>query len=67
MLQPELGTGDLEPAPSFGTAIRAEDLLGLGKTGGAGFALVLDVDKVLSVDGLLPTRDGECPAEAGAA
>lgn len=43
----ELGAGDVEPPPSFGTGVRVDYLLGLGKTG-SGFVLLLDIDRVLS-------------------
>lgn len=43
----ELGKDDVEPPPSFGTGVRVDYLLGLGKTAG-GFVLLLDLDRVLS-------------------
>ena len=42
----ELAPGDVEPPPSFGTGVRVDYLLGLGKTP-AGFVLLLDLDRVL--------------------
>ena len=44
----DLGPADLEPPPSIGTQIEAEYLLGIGRTGGAKFVLVLDIDAVIS-------------------
>ena len=38
---------EIEPAPSFGTRVRAHDLLGVAPMGKK-FALILDVDRVLS-------------------
>jgi purine-binding chemotaxis protein CheW len=43
----ELGTQDIEAPPSFGTQVRVEFLLGMGKVG-KGFVLLLDLDRVLS-------------------
>ncbi len=43
----ELAAGDVEPPPSFGTGVRVDYLLGLGKTA-AGFVLLLDLERVLS-------------------
>lgn len=38
---------DIEPPPEFGTTVRADYLLGLGRLT-KGFALILDTDRVLS-------------------
>lgn len=43
----ELAAGDVEPPPPFGTRVRADFLLGMGKVG-RGFVLLLDLDRVLS-------------------
>ena len=43
----DLGPADIEPAPSFGTRVRAEYLKGMGKLE-QGFVLLLDMDKLLS-------------------
>ncbi len=43
----ELGSQDVGPPPSFGTQVRAEHLLGMGKVG-KGFVLLLDLDRVVS-------------------
>jgi purine-binding chemotaxis protein CheW len=43
----ELGPQDVEPPPPFGTQVRAEHLLGMGKAG-KGFVLLLDLDRVVS-------------------
>jgi purine-binding chemotaxis protein CheW len=43
----ELAAADVEPPPSFGTGVRVDYLLGLGKTA-SGFVLLLDIDRVLS-------------------
>jgi purine-binding chemotaxis protein CheW len=43
----ELGPQDIEPPPSFGTKVRVEYLVGMGRAG-KGFVLLLDLDRVLS-------------------
>lgn len=45
----ELGLDEVELAPAFGTQVRVEFLLGLGKVG-RGFVQLLDVDAVISAD-----------------
>lgn len=45
----EIATAEIEPPPAFGTSIRTEYIAGLGKVNGK-FVIVLDVDRVLSVD-----------------
>ena len=44
----ELAPGDVEPPPPFGTGLRVDYLLGLGKTA-AGFVLLLELDRVVTV------------------
>lgn len=43
----DLAPGDVEPPPSFGTGVRVDHLLGMGKVA-KGFVLLLDIDRVLS-------------------
>ncbi len=45
----ELGPDDVEAPPAFGTHVRVDYLLGMGKMGRR-FVLLLDIDKVLSAD-----------------
>lgn len=45
----EIPQNQIEPAPSFGTNIRADFISGMGKVDGK-FVITLEVDKVLSVD-----------------
>ncbi|HSN90485.1 MAG TPA: chemotaxis protein CheW [Anaeromyxobacteraceae bacterium] len=45
----ELGPADVEPPPSFGTQVKVDFLLGMGKVG-KGFVLLLDLDRVISAD-----------------
>jgi purine-binding chemotaxis protein CheW len=47
----ELAETDIEPAPTFGTRIRADFIKGMGKIG-EHFLILLDVDHVLSIDEL---------------
>jgi len=45
----DIAPDDIEPPPSFGARIRTDFLLGVGKVRGK-FVLLLNVDRVLSVD-----------------
>ena len=45
----EVSDADIEPAPSFGAKIRADFIAGMGKIGGK-FVIILDIQKMLSVD-----------------
>jgi purine-binding chemotaxis protein CheW len=47
----EIPDSEIEPAPAFGAKIRADFIQGMGKVKGK-FVIILDVDKVLSVDEL---------------
>ena len=47
----EIAAADIEPAPSFGTYIRTDFIRGMGKID-ARFVIILDVDRVLSVEDL---------------
>jgi purine-binding chemotaxis protein CheW len=42
-------SADIEPAPAFGAKIRADFIAGMAKIGGK-FVIILDIQKVLSVD-----------------
>lgn len=54
----EIPASEIEPAPTFGAKIRADFIAGMGKVNGK-FVIVLNVDKVLSVDELaLVTQAG---------
>jgi purine-binding chemotaxis protein CheW len=44
----EIPPADIEPAPSFGTRLRAEFIAGIGKVEGQ-FVIVLDIERALSV------------------
>jgi purine-binding chemotaxis protein CheW len=68
----DLGAADIEPPPAFGTRVHMDHLLGMGKAGKK-FILLLDIDRILSVNELMEmTRlqelpPGVAPAPAGAA
>jgi len=47
----EIAGGEIEPAPSFGTKIRADFIHGMGKVNGK-FVIILSVNNVLSLDDL---------------
>jgi purine-binding chemotaxis protein CheW len=47
----DLPPRDIEPAPGFGTTVRAEFIAGMGKLNGE-FVIILDVARVLSADDL---------------
>jgi len=55
-LKPE----ELEPAPTFGTRLKVDYLLGMARSGKK-FCLILDTDKVLSTDELLELADASEP------
>ncbi len=61
----ELSPADIEPPPAFGTSVRVDYLLGLGKFGDR-FVLLLDIDRVLSAAELLKAASLESQ-EAGPA
>ncbi|HUL59190.1 MAG TPA: chemotaxis protein CheW [Anaeromyxobacteraceae bacterium] len=64
----ELAPQDVEPPPSFGTQVRVDHLLGMGKAGKR-FVLLLDVDRVISADEqefATHVREVGIPAEAPA-
>jgi purine-binding chemotaxis protein CheW len=45
----EIPASEIEPAPAFGAMIRTDFIEGMGKVNGK-FVIILDVDKVLSVE-----------------
>jgi len=59
----DLGPAEIEPPPPFGTPVRVEFLLGLGRAQEK-FILLLDTDRVLSADELLAARSSEEAAAA---
>jgi purine-binding chemotaxis protein CheW len=47
----EIPRGEIEPAPSFGSKIRADFIAGMGKVAGK-FVIILAINRVLSIDDL---------------
>jgi len=47
----EIGASEIDPAPAFGSDIRADFIQGVGKVGGK-FILLLDANRLLSVEEL---------------
>lgn len=47
----EIAPSDIEPAPAFGAKVRTDFISGMGKIGEA-FVILLDVNRVLSMDDL---------------
>ena len=65
----ELGGDDVEPPPAFGTNVKVDFLLGMGKLGKR-FVLLLDIDRVISADEREFAREvaaGDVPAAAAEA
>jgi purine-binding chemotaxis protein CheW len=51
----DLPASEVEPPPPFGTRVRVDCLIGMGRAGRK-FVLLLDIDKLLSLDELEMTR-----------
>jgi len=62
----DIAPADIEPPPAFGAHIRSDFLQGVGKVRGK-FVLLLDVDRVLSIDEIAALGDAAqaAPLEAG--
>lgn len=56
----EIPATEIEPAPSFGTRIRADFISGMAKVNGK-FVIVLDVDRVMSIDEMSMLAEGGSP------
>jgi purine-binding chemotaxis protein CheW len=56
---------EIETPPPFGTRLRIEFLLGMGKVGKK-FCLILDIDKVLSADEIVAVADSTQAAQGAA-
>jgi purine-binding chemotaxis protein CheW len=52
----EIRAADIEPPPSFGARIRADFIAGMGKVNGK-FVIILEIQKVLSVDEMAVLAD----------
>jgi purine-binding chemotaxis protein CheW len=65
----DLPAAEIEPPPPFGTRIRVECLLGMGRAGKK-FVLLLDIDRLLSTDDVAAVQsaaDRATPVESVAA
>jgi purine-binding chemotaxis protein CheW len=60
----DFSENEIEAPPPFGTRLRIEFLLGMGKIGKK-FCLILDIDKVLSADELLAMTDSTQASPGG--
>jgi purine-binding chemotaxis protein CheW len=58
----DIADTDIEPAPSFGAKLRADFISGMGKVADK-FVIILQIEKVLSVDELSSLGQLESPAE----
>ncbi|MFS2161643.1 chemotaxis protein CheW [Pseudomonas sp. Pseusp122] len=58
----EIAASAIEPPPSFGARIRADFISGMGKVEGK-FVIVLDVDRVLSIDEMSSLAAGNLAVE----
>lgn len=56
----DIGAADIEPRPSFGARIHGDFIRGMGKVGGR-FVILLDVDRVLSLDDPSAADAAEAP------
>jgi len=59
----ELGPDEIDPPPPFGTKVKVEYLVGIGKVAADRFVLLLDVDRVVTAaeQGLAPEVAGAAP------
>lgn len=60
----ELAASDILPPPAFGTRVRADYVVGMGRSGRK-FILVLDIDRLLSQDELQAAAAGEDEGSSG--
>ncbi len=58
----DIAAEDVQPVPAFGTHIKVDYLQGMAQMGKK-FALLLDVDKVLSADEVLDLREASASTE----
>jgi purine-binding chemotaxis protein CheW len=62
----DFSASEIEAPPPFGTQVKIEYLLGMGRMGKK-FCLILDIDKVISTDELLAVEDSLSPDAGGMA
>lgn len=60
----DIGSEDIEEAPSFGTAVNTAFILGLGKSQGR-VKLLLDIDRVLSSEDLREVKEAGAGCQSG--
>ncbi len=60
----ELEPGQIEPAPRIGTRLNTEFIKGMGKRNDH-FIIILDIDKIFSIDELSLVRDAENGSSIG--
>lgn len=60
----EIADADVEPAPSFGSHLRTDFISGMGKIGDE-FVILLDIDKVLSIEELTTLEGEGLPVTSG--
>lgn len=61
----DIPASEIEPAPSFGAKIRSDFISGMGKVGGK-FVVMLNVNKVLSVEEMSMLSGVNAPEQAAA-
>ena len=61
----EIPNSEIEPPPAFGAKIRSDFIGGMGKIDGK-FVIILDADRVLSVDEMASLTSNDSPASAAA-
>jgi purine-binding chemotaxis protein CheW len=62
----DIPDSEIEPPPSFGARIRADFIFGMGKVAGK-FVIILNINRVLSVEEIAQLTGAEGAAEAAAA
>ncbi len=62
----EIPGSEIEPPPSFGAKIRADFIFGMGKVAGK-FVIILEIDRVLSVEEIASLTGAQGAAELAAA
>lgn len=60
----DISASDIEPPPSFGTRIRSDFIQGMGKVAGK-FVILLNIDKVLSVEEIATLTGIDPSTQAG--
>ena len=61
----DIPASEIEPPPTFGARIRADFIFGMGKVNGK-FVIILNINKVLSIEEIAELTSSASAAEAGA-